>query len=892
MEYLDLFSIGENAQILSGLSLINELSIAGEEIDVEMGSEDSTKSQSGDDANTGDVKPALSTAEGEEKKDTSSECHVHIGDTGLEDEDEEMDDEEVESEGDEETDSAVVVIPIITSSVLVGFRSGLTKPLIPQGWQFGAGLVRKKTVFVVQVESIEDIKIQNGVFKYRVRWVGCKPSEDTWEPEESFTGSESKVLLEKYREAHKERVEQLLKAETRFFPAYENTSEARKGRRTKRGPRWEYVSEIVTRDDKTGLKPRELQATDVFYGQPASELATASSELKKLFDPSHKNSATELVNVSCNIGFLTTTDPTVKVTRSQTKALIGSRDVSRSNTPTLTTKLLTAADTSRGSVSPTSKKTKGSQKKGKTTSKRAPKRNASEQKEPAQGSECVTVNSSSLVDNQVTTNSSSDKPPIVLKLTLKKTEKPSKREKRSSSEKTPKAKNKKEKKLSLSVVLTPPPQPKEADQKSDNDTKMDVDLSSPQSSVEPKPGSEKSASDLSAEAPSGISEQPSRLLPPTSVRRRADHLLPGKITVGPLTSQILNNMLRELEIKYYGDEERHTYTQEQFNEAILSGNFMRVRKAMVNNVLTAPRLAMWTNPYGVNLLHLLCRSMRCDGRHAGDDIATVLCSIAPTLLSSRDNLGKIPLHDAVDKGQVCRVTRLLTFHSPVNVTDRNGNSPLSLAYSKNHAKMVRILLQAGANFYPLESSERRKPDSQRKRRAFDVLTKHSRMVSGQMHRARKKVYRLLTEVRPESPCFTAPFSDGPEFTFTFYHTPSQNPPGGQYGHILFLYVCSVRPEGGNWQTRCWGGLRLSQAPFLNGRPLEPTSMTDRGDHMIFFIIPVNGANTIHIRLCETEVSKRVILGVQMVLVKRPVRENWSSVNHYPPLEQAPMVGPF
>ncbi|KAE9420544.1 hypothetical protein Angca_003006 [Angiostrongylus cantonensis] len=789
-----------------------------------MGSEDSTKSQSGDDANTGDVKPALSTAEGEEKKDTSSECHVHIGDTGLEDEDEEMDDEEVESEGDE-------------------------------------------------VESIEDIKIQNGVFKYRVRWVGCKPSEDTWEPEESFTGSESKVLLEKYREAHKERVEQLLKAE-----------KARKGRRTKRGPRWEYVSEIVTRDDKTGLKPRELQATDVFYGQPASELATASSELKKLFDPSHKNSATEL--------FLTTTDPTVKVTRSQTKALIGSRDVSRSNTPTLTTKLLTAADTSRGSVSPTSKKTKGSQKKGKTTSKRAPKRNASEQKEPAQGSECVTVNSSSLVDNQVTTNSSSDKPPIVLKLTLKKTEKPSKREKRSSSEKTPKAKNKKEKKLSLSVVLTPPPQPKEADQKSDNDTKMDVDLSSPQSSVEPKPGSEKSASDLSAEAPSGISEQPSRLLPPTSVRRRADHLLPGKITVGPLTSQILNNMLRELEIKYYGDEERHTYTQEQFNEAILSGNFMRVRKAMVNNVLTAPRLAMWTNPYGVNLLHLLCRSMRCDGRHAGDDIATVLCSIAPTLLSSRDNLGKIPLHDAVDKGQVCRVTRLLTFHSPVNVTDRNGNSPLSLAYSKNHAKMVRILLQAGANFYPLESSERRKPDSQRKRRAFDVLTKHSRMVSGQMHRARKKVYRLLTEVRPESPCFTAPFSDGPEFTFTFYHTPSQNPPGGQYGHILFLYVCSVRPEGGNWQTRCWGGLRLSQAPFLNGRPLEPTSMTDRGDHMIFFIIPVNGANTIHIRLCETEVSKRVILGVQMVLVKRPVRENWSSVNHYPPLEQAPMVGPF
>ncbi|KAJ1367973.1 hypothetical protein KIN20_029013 [Parelaphostrongylus tenuis] len=199
-----------------------------------MNSEDGTKSKSEDSANTNEENPTTGVVGGEEKKDaTSSECSVHIVDPGLEDEDEEIDEEE----GDE-------------------------------------------------VESIEDIKIQNGVFKYRVRWAGCKPSEDTWEPEESFTGSESKALLKEFRDAHKDKVEELLKAE-----------KARKGRRTKRGPRWEYVSEIITRDDKAGLKPRELQATDVFYGQPASELATASSELKKLFDPSHKNSATELVSV-------------------------------------------------------------------------------------------------------------------------------------------------------------------------------------------------------------------------------------------------------------------------------------------------------------------------------------------------------------------------------------------------------------------------------------------------------------------------------------------------------------------------------------------------------------------------------------------------------------------
>ncbi|KAK6050164.1 ankyrin repeat protein [Cooperia oncophora] len=232
-------------------------------------------------------------------------------------------------------------------------------------------------------------------------------------------------------------------------------------------------------------------------------------------------------------------------------------------------------------------------------------------------------------------------------------------------------------------------------------------------------------------------------------------------------------MLRDLEIKYYGDEERHPYSQEQFNDAIMSGNFMRVRKAMVNNVLTAPRLAMWTNPYGANLLHLLCRSTKCDGQHAGDDIATVLCNIAPSLLSGRDNMGRIPLHDAVDRGQVCRVIRLLTFHSPVNAVDRNGNTPLSLAYLKNHAKMVKILLQAGAAFHSLESAERRS------------LTQLGRFQT-------------------------------------------------------------------TWQTRCWGGLRLAQAPMHNGRPLEPTSIVERGDHMIFYISPVNGVNTLQIRITEAE----------------------------------------
>ncbi|KAK6028811.1 chromo' (CHRromatin Organization MOdifier) domain protein, partial [Ostertagia ostertagi] len=653
------------------------------------------------------------------------------------------------------------------SSLMDQFRMGASTVIrqvkTAQHYVCSHRLLRLKamSIWAMPVESIEDIKIQNGIFKYRVRWVGCKPSEDTWEPEESFTGSESKALLEEFREAHKEKVEQLLKAD-----------KARKARRTKRGPRWEYVSEIVTREESSSLKPRELQADDVFYGKPAAELADAPSELKKLFDPTHKNTATEL--------FLTTTDPSVKVTRSQTKALIGSsREASRSNTPTLSSKLLTPDDTSRGSASPTPQPApKGRQRKGKAPPQRATKRKAAERKKESETAvETVVIASSSVAENQllhlfidVLTAS------IVLTNSCLEADKPAKKEKRSSSEKAPKEKKKREKKSSLDTVISPPPsQGKDAvqpEKSSSQETEMEVDQPSSQSASKAAPVSEDNATEGKPKtSPASMQNSESTSKPaPVMGRRRALHLLPGPISINePLTAQVLNNMLRELEIKYYGDEERHPYSQDQFNDAILSGNFMRVRKAMVNNVLTAPRLALWTNPYGANLLHLLCRSTKCDGRHAGDDIATVLCNIAPSLLCGRDSIGKIPLHDAVDKGQV-------------------------------------------------------KPENLRKRRAYEVLSKHSRIISSQLQRARRK----------------------------FSHTNGPLPDNGQYAHVLFLYVCSVKPEGGIWQTRCWGGLRLGQAPLHNGRPLEPTSVVERGDHMIFFINPVNGVNTIQIRISDTE----------------------------------------
>jgi Chromo (CHRromatin Organisation MOdifier) domain len=40
------------------------------------------------------------------------------------------------------------------------------------------------------VETIIDKRNRNGVTEYLVRWVGCDPSEDTWEPTRHLNGPE------------------------------------------------------------------------------------------------------------------------------------------------------------------------------------------------------------------------------------------------------------------------------------------------------------------------------------------------------------------------------------------------------------------------------------------------------------------------------------------------------------------------------------------------------------------------------------------------------------------------------------------------------------------------------------------------------------------------------
>uniref|UniRef100_A0A1I7X217 ANK_REP_REGION domain-containing protein n=1 Tax=Heterorhabditis bacteriophora TaxID=37862 RepID=A0A1I7X217_HETBA len=112
----------------------------------------------------------------------------------------------------------------------------------------------------------------------------------------------------------------------------------------------------------------------------------------------------------------------------------------------------------------------------------------------------------------------------------------------------------------------------------------------------------------------------------------------------------MSQMLGEQELKHYGEE--RSVSQQKFNEDVLSGDFMRFRRALYQNIAYGLRLLTWTNARGASLLHILCRDVKCTDTHSADDAADMLCKFAHGVVTANDFDGRIPLHEAVQRGQV------------------------------------------------------------------------------------------------------------------------------------------------------------------------------------------------------------------------------------------------
>ncbi|KAL6744474.1 hypothetical protein Aduo_017403 [Ancylostoma duodenale] len=317
----------------------------------------------------------------------------------------------------------------------------------------------------------------------------------------------------------------------------------------------------------------------------------------------------------------------------------------------------------------------------------------------------------------------------------------------------------------------------------------------------------------------------------TMTRRRLVDALPGPIFVGSI-KELRSEMSDEVAAKFVPDYS--TFDAHKLLEAVLEGNLNKFRKAtdhfcsgpdgldVVNEICSV--ITRWRDDNGGTLIHVICRKIKCDETHEGDDLVFVLAKYAPELLSVRDKFFQIPLHIAVQKGELCRASKLLMLGSPVGWRDAHSLSPLDIAYGKGGLNMLKLLLNAGATFHELLAVEEMLPPTRRKL-LFNTLLKHCGILNGLMRGARKKILRNIRETVVLSPIFIAPVKDGLEPVFRFSYTPTpQKAIDCMQLPMLFTYLAVNRPAQGKrgveWNFRCHGPVSCF-VPKLNGKQLVP-----------------------------------------------------------------------
>lgn len=104
-----------------------------------------------------------------------------------------------------------------------------------------------------------------------------------------------------------------------------------------------------------------------------------------------------------------------------------------------------------------------------------------------------------------------------------------------------------------------------------------------------------------------------------------------------------------------------------------------------------------TNWRKQNLLHVACQ-------HGLMEFVELLLKRAPKLADSQDDMGKSPLHCAIEFGQAECFQKVLKVMNSVQSADEQGNTPLMLAAQFGHHEMVRALLAKGAD--PKETNKK------------------------------------------------------------------------------------------------------------------------------------------------------------------------------------------
>ncbi|KAK6757747.1 hypothetical protein RB195_015519 [Necator americanus] len=385
----------------------------------------------------------------------------------------------------------------------------------------------------------------------------------------------------------------------------------------------------------------------------------------------------------------------------------------------------------------------------------------------------------------------------------------------------------------------------------------------------------------------GLDENQEIIKRKTRTRRRMLDALPGPVSMKHL-SEMRHEMHEEVTAKFIPSYAN--FDANKLLEAVQAGSLKQFREATVH--FCAPYatydcfdeicsvISGWRDENGGTLIHMVCRKIKCNETHEGDDLIFLLAKYSPELLRIRDKSLQIPLHIAVQKGEICRASKLLQLGSPITWHDSHSFSPVDIAYGKGGLGMLKLLLNAGATFHELLALEERLPPTSR-RFLYSTLLKHCGILNGLLRGARRKILRNIRETVVLSPIFIAPVRDGLHPVFRFSYTPTpQYAIDCMQAPMLFTYFAINRPvqgrRGVEWSFRCHGRISCF-APKLNGRLLEPmTGSVPTGvptpylleNTFVYFCPLQHGTNVITFQLDKSYESTPLIFAAQVVMLRK------------------------
>ncbi|KAI3409975.1 hypothetical protein GPALN_006342 [Globodera pallida] len=312
-----------------------------------------------------------------------------------------------------------------------------------------------------------------------------------------------------------------------------------------------------------------------------------------------------------------------------------------------------------------------------------------------------------------------------------------------------------------------------------------------------------------------------------------------------------------------------TISQEEFEELVMDGKVEKVRQLLDGQTMKNFDVNR-ADEFGKTLLHKLCE-IKCGVSHTQCELIGLLVSSGGRLNIIENGNNQTPLHIAIANRRLCHVRQLLDLHSPVNLSDRSGKSPLVLALDCSDFEFMKCLLRAGASFQP--ALEKLYDDKDRNKRQFRFVTDHEAQVRKALNAARDTVAMNLS-VKCISPIFANPLHEA-EAVHSFNLNSQPQLPVGDYAYLLLACVAEFlqddrdKESGYMVEARMWGQSPVQNVTIndKNCQQMKP------GNKFAFFCAPRQGENQIKLNVEPIVRKSKLILLTQVVLAQffRPSR---------------------